>query len=150
MSSPFLTHRAKVLGHYSTASWLRDVVMALYNGSMYKVGLSTLGSIDAEHYSAFAEMVAHYRTAGERDVAFHDLVHAIKQRLEEEEAARERAAELRSWMDDVRYELPKHVMARSEVDDHYEWFERRFEAGSSPGDAAAEFVALKRPPGGFA
>ena len=46
-TSPFDIHRSKVLGHYSTASWLRSVVMAMYSGSTHPVGLSVLASIDA-------------------------------------------------------------------------------------------------------
>lgn len=80
MSSPFLTHRAKVLGHYSTAAWLREVVMALYSGSMHRVGLSNVHTIDAEHYGAFYDMVTHYRKVGETDLTLHDLVQAIKER----------------------------------------------------------------------
>lgn len=39
-TSPFLKYRDMVLGYYSTASWLRRVIMAMWNGTDYKTGLS--------------------------------------------------------------------------------------------------------------
>ena len=64
-TSPFLQYRDMVMGHYSTAKWLRGVVMSLYNGRAYPVGLSQLTNTDTEHFTAFTEMVVHYRRAGE-------------------------------------------------------------------------------------
>lgn len=81
-TSPFEIHRSKVLGHYSTAAWLRAVVMALFSGSSHKVGLSNLASIDAEHFKAFNDMVTGYRQNGENDPAFMALAKDVIRRQE--------------------------------------------------------------------
>ena len=100
--SPFITHRDKVLGHYSTARWLRGVVMSLYSGSAHPVSLSPLTNTDAAHYAAFLEMVSHYRNVGENDPALHALVEEIQRRLRDEQAAEERSLRLGDWNSEAR------------------------------------------------
>lgn len=97
MVSPFQRHRGLVLGHYSTAAWLRSVVMAMWNGHDYKVGLGNLVSLDQRHFDACIEMFAHYRKHGENDPAFLGLADDVRQRMEQEAAAeRDQALETRS------------------------------------------------------
>ena len=139
--SPFITHRAKVLGRYSTAKWLRGVVMSLYNGRAYPVGLSQLTNTDTEHFTAFTEMVVHYRRAGEGDAALHDLAGEILKMQEEEQKAEERASLLEDWNAEARRHL--RLMGRSSdvVEDSCNWFESRFDAGRTAAEAVAEFSA---------
>jgi hypothetical protein len=140
MTSAFITHSDKVLGHYSTASWLRQLVLAMWNGDDYQVGLSKLASIDNEHFSAALAMIQSYHQYGESDQAFMNLAAECQKRVEAEKAAYERAARLDAWCNDTRLAL-RHAGARSYyVDDHYEWFERQFDAGVEP--AAAAKLAL--------
>lgn len=87
--SPFITHRSMVLGHYSTAKWLRRVVMAMYSGEANPVGLSQLTNLDAAHFAAFEAMVAQYRRVGENDPALHALAQEIQERWDAEKAAAE-------------------------------------------------------------
>lgn len=139
--SPFITHRDKVLGHYSTASWLRRVVMSLYNGSGHPVGLSPLTNTDAAHFAAFQEMVNHYRCVGENDPALHALVEEIQKRGREEQAAEERSLRLEDWNSDARRQLRALGLSSDVVDDRYSWFEARFDAGRTADDVVAEFAA---------
>jgi hypothetical protein len=97
MESPFQRHRGLVLGHYATAAWLRSVVMAMWNGHDYKVGLGQLGSLDARHFDACMDLFAHYRKHGENDPAFLRLADEVRRRMEQEAAAeRDQALERRS------------------------------------------------------
>lgn len=73
MQSPFTTHRKKVLGHNSTAIWLRQLILSMWGGSSYQVGLSQLATLDNEHADAAVEMLASYRNNGENDGAFMSL-----------------------------------------------------------------------------
>lgn len=145
-TSPFDIHRSKVLGHYSTASWLRSVVMAMYSGSTHPVGLSVLASIDAEHFKAFNDMVAGYRQYGENDPAFMALAKDVMQRQEEEAAAAKRAKDLEDWCYAVKSELRIHGRKSGEVDDHYSWFEQQFDAGVTAADAVEAFVTRSSQP----
>ena len=63
-------HLSPVLGSCGTAEWLRRVVLAMWNGSAYKVGLSKLESLDGEHFRALSEMLESYHKNGEDDPAF--------------------------------------------------------------------------------
>ena len=137
MTSPFLTHRTKVLGHYSTASWLRSVVMAMWNGSGHPVGLSKLTNLDAEHFAAFVEMLTHYRQVGENDPAFAKLVKEVEERLAQERQAAEREVELEAWLGDVKHSLRATGKPVSLAEDRYTWLSSRFDAGDSPDAAAA-------------
>lgn len=141
--SPFMTHRAKVLGHYSTAYWLRDVVMALHSGGTHPVGLSRLTTTDEAHFTAFKQMVDHYRRVGENDPALHTLVSDIEARCEEERSAEERSDRLYAWNAEARGHLRTLGRPSDVVDDRYDWFEHRFDLGRTPVEAVAEFAALE-------
>lgn len=141
MMSAFIKHRDKVLGHYSTAAWLRSAVMAMWNGSSYQVGLSSLATLDDAHYTAFREMVENYRAKGENDPSFMALAEEVRVRQAEEQAAVARQAELDDWCGQVRYELRIAGLKGSLIDDHFAWFEDQFTAGQTPSDAAKAFAA---------
>lgn len=138
MSSPFITHRDKILGHYSTAAWLRRLVLSMWNGKAYPVGLSQLTNLDDSHAKAVLEMLSSYRLQGENDPAFMTLAEECRARLEEEAAAAKRADEFEIWLRQVRSELGTVGLSRDLADDRYDWFEGRFDAGLTPGDAAKE------------
>lgn len=87
MESPFITHRKKVLGYYNTSSWLRQLVLAMWNGSSHQVGLSQLAGVDEEHAKAALEMLYGYRKNGENDPAFMTLADECFERLREDKAA---------------------------------------------------------------
>lgn len=137
MNSPFNTHRAKVLGFYSTASWLRRAVMAMWSGTAYPVGLSQLTNLDAEHFAALVEMMSHYRKVGEGDPALHELVKEIQARNAAERDASARAERFEAWSREVVRELRRLGKPEGLVDDRYNWFEARFDAGDTPEAAAA-------------
>lgn len=134
--SPFIRHRAKVMGHYSTAAWLRRVVLAMWSGSTDPVGLSQLGSIDDDHYRAFAEMTGHYRLHGENDPAFHALVEEVHARQREEREAQERDERLQRWFSETKVLLRERGLRTGEIDDRFDWFESLFDQGKTPEDAA--------------
>lgn len=137
--SPFMAHRDKVLGHYGTASFLRAVVLALWNGTDYKVGLSRINSLDQEHYTALMEMITQYRHAGESDPAFMALADDVRARVAEEKRAAERAEAFESWCDDIKSIIrDKNVNVRAGdiVDDHYDWLDSQF--GSITAEHAAD------------
>lgn len=133
--SPFITHRDKVLGHYGTAAWLRAVVLAMWNGNGFPVGLSKIVSLDSDHYAAFSEMIASYHANGENDAAFMALADEVRARKDQEIAAEKRQAELDDWCDDVKYELRQIGRKSSELDDRYEWFAKLFDEGKTPIEA---------------
>lgn len=137
MTSVFTLHRDKVLGHYSTASWLRQLVLAMWNGTDYQVGLSNLAMVDADHFSAAMAMINSYRQHGERDAAFMNLAVECQQRIESEQAASERAGRLEDWCKATQYAVKQSGGRAFFVDDHYGWFEGQFEAGMAPEAAAA-------------
>ncbi len=87
--SPFVVHRAKIIGDYGTAEWLRSVVLAMWNGSAHKVGLSKLVSLDDEHFRAFMEMLESYRRHGENDPAFLAIADECRELECDEETNRE-------------------------------------------------------------
>lgn len=131
-ASPFLKYRDMVLGYYSTAGWLRRVIMAMWNGNDYKTGLSQITGLDAQHYQAFSEMVAHFRQYGESDSAFMALANDIRARMAEEQAAADREVALEAWLDGVKHHtrLTRSATANA-IDDHYGWLERQFDDGVS-------------------
>jgi len=139
--SPFLLHRDKVMGHYSTAGWLRCVVLAMWSGSTDKVNLSQLGGIDDNHYRAFTEMTAHYRLHGENDPAFHSLVEDIHTRQREEKEAKDRDERLQKWFSETRERLGERGLRSGELDDRYGWFESLFDQGKTPENAASMAAA---------
>lgn len=144
--SPFQTHRDKVLGYYSTASWLRAMVLALWRGSVHKVGLSQLVGLDDAHATAAFDMMASYRRHGERDPAFMALVDECRQRQEEEQAAADRSERLEEWCRDVQSALRQLGSRAGMVDDCYSWFGTRFDAGDEPEDTARAAIAAKIDP----
>jgi len=91
MQSPFLMHRDKVLGYYGAASWLRQFVLAMWNGKGYPVGLSQFRGLDRYHADAAFDMLAAYRKHGENDQAFMSLAEECRARLKEEQAATNQA-----------------------------------------------------------
>lgn len=72
-SSPFVVHRQKVLGNYRTAVFLRRLVLAMWNGNGYPIGLSELTGLDADHREAAIDMMLSYAVNGENDEAFMAL-----------------------------------------------------------------------------
>jgi len=138
MESPFQQYRHLVLGHYSTAAWLRMLVMAMWNGSAYKVGLSPLLNTDANHFDAAMRRMAHYRKHGENDPAFMSLVEEIRARMDEERAAAEREELLEEWCRRARLALRDRGLRSGLVDDRYDWFESQFDAGKTPQEAASQ------------
>ena len=137
--SPFTKHRDKVLGQYSTASWLRSVVLAMWNGTGYPVGLSRVASLDADHYAAFSEMLESYRDNGEDDPAFMALADEARAMVEREAAANDRYEALEDWLKDVKRSLREIGQKSHEAENYYEWFAKRFDDGKAPSDAAKEF-----------
>lgn len=73
MISPFVTHRKKILGNYGAGHFLQSVVLAMYNGRLYKADLSGLTNLDQEHLEVFLKMTASYACYGENDSAFLSL-----------------------------------------------------------------------------
>lgn len=144
--SPFLTHRDKVLGYYSTASWLRVLVLSLWRGSAHKVGLSQLVGLDEAHATAAFDMMASFRRHGESDPAFMALVDECRQRLEEEQAAADRNERLEDWCRDAERALRQLGGRPGMVDDCYTWFSARFDAGDEPEDAARSAIAARIDP----
>lgn len=141
MESPFAKHRQMVLGHYGTASWLRQLVLAMWNGSSFQVGLSQIASVDHEHAQAAFDMLLSYRQNGERDKAFMALADECRQRLDEEAAAQKRSEDLEDWMKDVGRALRAVGMRSDLVDDRYSWFENQFNLRVEPEEAARKAKA---------
>lgn len=141
MESPFAKHRQMVLGHYGTASWLRQLVLAMWNGSSFQVGLSQITSVDHDHAKAAFDMLLSYRQHGERDKAFMALADECRKRLDEEAAAQERSEELNDWMKATGRALRAVGMRADLVDDRYTWFERQFDMRLEPEEAARKAKA---------
>lgn len=141
MESPFVTHRDKVLGYYSTASWLRQLVLAMWNGADYPVGLSSLASLDDNHAKAAFDMLLSYRQRGEVDPAFMALAQECLSRQHAEIAAAKRAEELEWWMSEAEKTARSLGLSPGVTDDRYNWFEARFDAHIGPGEAAHEAKA---------
>lgn len=142
MESPFQQYRHLVLGHYSTAAWLRMLVMAMWNGNAYKTGLDNLVAVDEQHFDAAMQMMAqfrnHFRKYGEHDPAFLSLVEEIRERMEEEQAAVEREKRFEEWYRRARIALRDRGLRSDLIDDQYNWFERQFDAGRTPEEAASQ------------
>jgi hypothetical protein len=83
MTSPFATHRDKVLGGYGAAFFLQSIVLAMYNGKGFATGLSGLTNLDEDHLEAFLEMTKAYSRNGENDPEFHRLANDCLGRREE-------------------------------------------------------------------
>lgn len=146
LQSPFLKHRDKVLGYYSTASWLRSLVLSMWRGSAHKVGMSQLAGLDSEHTTAVFEMMNSYRQHGESDPAFMALAEECRQRQEEEQAAAEQSERLEDWCRDVQHALRQSGGRAGMVDDCYSWFSARFDAGDEPEHAARAAIEAKIDP----
>lgn len=135
--SPFAAHRDMVMGYYGTASWLRLLVLSMWNGSGYQVGLSPLRSLDGEHFGAALSMIQSYREHGERDPAFMALADECRARIDEECAAAERVERLDDWNSNAQSAVRRAGGRSGYVEDHYSWFEKQFDAGLEPDAAAA-------------
>ncbi|WP_156350185.1 hypothetical protein [Achromobacter sp. 2789STDY5608633] len=132
-ASPFSKYRSLVLGHYSTASWLRRAVLAMYNGQDYKVGLSQLTGVDDQHFEALKQMLTHYRLHGENDPAFIGLVTDIQARVREENLAQAREEALVAWLRLVKAKFRASCDSAAHViDDHYNWLEGQFDKKLTP------------------
>jgi hypothetical protein len=142
LESPFQRHREKVMGHYGTSAWLRGVVMAMWNGTDFQVGLSKLTGLDQAHFSAFVEMTTHYHKAGENDPVFMQLAEDVKTRLVEERRAAELEEQFSDWLYEVADSLRVLHKPTSLAEDRHEWLRARFKAGASPTTAAAECQPL--------
>ena len=138
MTSVFETHREKVLGYYTTASWLRRLVLAMWNGNDYQVGLSRLATIDNEHFAAALAMIQAYRQNGERDEAFLSLAVECRQRVDAEKAAADRDDRLTRWCHSAQRAVTESGGRTGYVDDHYSWFESQFDLGVKPQAAATK------------
>jgi hypothetical protein len=136
MTSPFVVHRDKVLGHYSTASWLRRLVLSMWNGTDYPVGLANLTNLDDDHANAAFEMMGSYREYGEKDWTFMTLANECRERQEQEEAAQKRADDLEWWMSEARKTARNIGLDAGITDDMYSWFENKFDTGFGPSEAA--------------
>lgn len=142
--SPFLEYRDMVMGHYGTASWLRSLVMAMWNGSGYPVGLSQLGSVDEDHFNAAMAMLRQYRAHGENDCAFMALAEDIRVRMENEHAADEREQLFSDWRQELRYQLLECQMRPGDIsnvmDEFCDLLETEFDAGHCVEDVAATLL----------
>ena len=136
MVSPFTTHKNVILGHYSTAAFLRMVVMSMWNGTDYKVGLSQVASLDEPHYKVFQDILRQYREKGEMDPAFIELAQAIRERMATEAAEAERVADMDDWFREVKRALRSKKLPTSLLDERSAWFEEQFEAGKTADEAA--------------
>lgn len=145
MQSPFTTHRSKVLGHYSTARWLRNVVLSMWNGADHQVRLDKLSSVDAEHFAAVVEMMEHFRRNGENDPAFQQLVKEVQERVDAEQKAADRSLRFEDWCTATKRELRRLGKSVDLIDDKYNWFETQFDAGMSPASAAADCEPIITP-----
>lgn len=96
MQSPFITHRDEVMGHYGTAAWLRQLVLAKWNGTDYQIGLSNLAGFDDDRAPAAFDMLLSYRRRGESDPAFMSLARDCLARRNAEIAQTQRAEAL-AW-----------------------------------------------------
>jgi len=67
----------------------------------HPVGLSKPTNLDTEHFTAFIEMVTHYRREGENDLAFQQLVQEVEARMQQEQAAAEREKQFEAWSEDA-------------------------------------------------
>lgn len=143
MISAFITHREKVLGHYSTAVWLRQLVLAMWNGTDHQVGLSKIATIDADHFSAALAMIQAYRESGEHDSAFVALARECQQRVEAEKASALRADRYEKWRDAAQVAIEMTGGRELFVSDHDSWFERQFDAGMEPAAAVALALATQ-------
>ncbi|WP_295399298.1 hypothetical protein [uncultured Thiocystis sp.] len=101
MQSPFDRHRETVLGHDATAEWLRRLVLSLWNGDGYPIGLSRIQELDDEHFEVVIEMLTSYRLHGERDPDFMALADACRELHKAALAASERQARWGVWRRDA-------------------------------------------------
>lgn len=144
--NPFEKHRDKVLGQYSTAKWLREVVLSLYSGG-YPATLTRISNADDNHRKAFFEMVEYYAQHGENDAAFMSLAQECIEMRKAEAQAEVREERLTAWMRELKLALMNLGQAPGEADDHYSWFEGQFDLGISPDAAAVAFVDKLRAKG---
>lgn len=80
MVSPFIIHREKILGNYGAAHFLQSIMLAMYNGKIYKADLCGLTNLDQEHLEAFLQMTVAYARHGENDSIFLSLARECLER----------------------------------------------------------------------
>lgn len=115
----------------------------MWDGQAHQVGLSKLATLDAEHFNAFTELTASFKTNGANDPAFHALIEKIQARLQEEEAALMKSKQLEAWAGEVKNALRAAGQPGSRVDDDFGWFEHQFDQGVTPQLAASAFVSQR-------
>lgn len=132
MTSPFTTHRSIVLGQYSTASWFRRVILALWSDDNPLPSFARLQNLDDAHFAALSGMLAQYRLVGHEDPAFTALAAEVQAMVAQERTARERETLHERWRDEAADALEDLGKDPSLVDDRYNWFEAQFDAGTTP------------------
>jgi len=135
MTSPFPQHRDMVMGHYSTAAWMRTFVLAMSDDAGEQVDLADFRYLDHEHARAAVEMLDAYRD-NPHAPGFASLVEACRQRRREEQAAAIRDRALEAWLPLVTRALRQRGLYAGMAEDKYAWFAVRFDAGDTPEQAA--------------
>jgi len=134
--SPFITHKDKILGGYGTARWMRQLVLAMWNGDKYKAGMSKLSNLDDAHFNAAIELMTWYREHGENDPDFIAVAEQCVAMDTEELQRAERHRQFEEWEQNVKSDLYSIGADHHQVDDYYQWYLSRFEAGDTPLAAA--------------
>lgn len=81
MTSPFIRYREQIMGGYSTAYRLANLVLHLFNGNKWTLDItSLLANADEQHTRIALELQAWYATHGENDVAFMAMAREILRR----------------------------------------------------------------------
>lgn len=79
--NPFIAYRDQIMGGYSTAYRLADLVLHLYNGNEWTLNITTLlANADELHTRIALELQAWYARHGENDHAFMALAREILRR----------------------------------------------------------------------
>lgn len=93
LTSPFLRYRREILGHYTTASHLRALVLNLWGG--FPANLSALFMNADEHHTRIAlELITSYTNYGENDSQFMSLGMELAEAKAAEQAAIEESEEV--------------------------------------------------------
>lgn len=145
MESVFKKYRPMVLGYYGTAAWLRQLILSMWNGAAYQVELSRIACIDSDHAQAVFDMLLSYREHGRNDREFMILAQECQDRLNEEMASDKRQEDLRRWVVNAENAVRSLGVRSDFIEDHYGWFESRFNAGIGAGEAVREALSAKLP-----
>lgn len=76
--SPFAAYRHEILGHYSTARRLQELVLHLWNDCNPLYLASLFMNADERHTRIALELIASYTTHGENDPHFMNLAAEIR------------------------------------------------------------------------